>query len=111
MIDISDKTKCSGWTACVNICPKRAIDMVEDEEGFLYPKIDKNKCINCGLCDNTCPIINKRQCNVETKAFVMRVKDEEILGKSTSGGFFTPIAKFVLNKNGVVFGVGFDYRL
>ena len=58
MLQIKDKVKCSGCTACYSICPKKAITMKEDEEGFLYPSINKSKCINCGLCEKVCPILN-----------------------------------------------------
>lgn len=37
------KEECCGCTACYAICPKEAIYMVEDEEGFEYPQIDKKK--------------------------------------------------------------------
>ncbi len=50
------KEECCGCTACYAICPCNAIDMVQDEEGFEYPKIDKNKCVACCLCIKVCPI-------------------------------------------------------
>ena len=49
---------CCGCTACMNVCPKAAIDMKEDFEGFLYPELDRSKCINCGLCETVCPVEN-----------------------------------------------------
>ena len=42
---------CCGCTACMSVCPKAAIEMKEDFEGFLYPELDESKCINCGLCE------------------------------------------------------------
>lgn len=50
------KADCCGCTACLNTCPKGAIRMQEDEEGFLYPMIDEEKCINCNLCMKSCPL-------------------------------------------------------
>ena len=50
------KEDCCGCTACYAICPKHAISMVEDEEGFLYPEINEENCIRCGSCLNVCPI-------------------------------------------------------
>ena len=108
-IDFNYKSECCGCTACKNICPKNAIKMQEDEEGFLYPKIDKEICINCGLCKKVCPIRNKT--TVEKKvqtAYIVNNKDEQIRKESTSGGAFTPIAEYVIDKNGVVFGAAFD---
>lgn len=55
MINIVDKRQCCGCTACVQKCPKHCIFLYEDGEGFLYPKIDINNCIDCGLCEKVCP--------------------------------------------------------
>ena len=54
MINITDKAKCSGCTACFSICGKSAISMKADALGFLYPVVDCNKCVDCGLCDKVC---------------------------------------------------------
>ena len=48
--------ECCGCTACYAICPREAISMVEDEEGFEYPQIDEGKCIKCYQCIEVCPI-------------------------------------------------------
>lgn len=50
----SDKSECCGCAGCYFICPKGAIAMVADEEGFLYPKIDENKCVACQQCVKIC---------------------------------------------------------
>ena len=50
------KSDCCGCSACYSICPKGAISMVKDKEGFLYPEIDSNLCINCKMCSKVCPI-------------------------------------------------------
>lgn len=52
------KEECCGCTACFAICPKDAISMVEDEEGFEFPQIDKHKCIRCYMCLKVCPFKN-----------------------------------------------------
>ena len=108
-IEIKDKEMCSGCTACKNACPKGAIDMVRDEEGFLYPKVDKDKCINCGLCKNICPILNKQVFdNFEQKAYIYQNKKDDVRQKSTSGGFYTALGEYVINQGGVVFGAAFN---
>ena len=50
------KPECCGCTACYAICPKSAITMESDEEGFLYPSIDEEKCVRCYQCLKVCPI-------------------------------------------------------
>lgn len=108
-IEINDKELCSGCTACKNICPKDAIEMVRDEEGFLYPKVNKEKCIDCGLCKKTCPIINKQLHNeYKSKAYIYQNKNEEVRKNSTSGGFYSALGEYVINNGGVVFGAAFD---
>ncbi len=56
MIEIKDKKNCTSCSACYSICPKNAISMIEDKEGFKYPVVNKEKCIKCGLCKKVCPI-------------------------------------------------------
>lgn len=51
-----DKSLCCGCAACYSVCPKSAISMIEDEEGFNYPSIDGDKCIRCNRCIDICPI-------------------------------------------------------
>ena len=57
-MNICEKSNCTGCGSCFNICPTSAIEMVENEQGFIEPRIDEKKCINCGLCKNKCPSIN-----------------------------------------------------
>lgn len=109
MIEITKKENCSGCSACFNICPKKCITMQMDKEGFLYPEVNKAECINCNLCERSCPIINPiQEKKQEQKAFLIQNKDEQIRRESTSGGAFTAIAKYVLSGGGVVFGACFD---
>lgn len=106
-INIDDKTDCCGCTACKSICPKEAISMKEDEEGFLYPVVDKNKCINCGLCKKVCPIINRvSEVKKEQEAYIVNNKNEAVRSESTSGGAFTPIAEYIIDKRGSCFWSG-----
>lgn len=112
MITIKNKKDCCGCSACYSICPKNCIEMKVDEEGFLYPNVDKDVCINCGLCEKICPIINKvEEKKVPQEGYLVQIKDEKIRAESTSGGAFTAIAKYVLDRKGVVFGVQYDKDL
>ena len=106
MIEIKNKKNCCGCSACYSICPKNCIEMKADEEGFLYPNVNKDLCIDCGLCEKVCPIINKAEKKVfEQEGYLIQNKDEKIRKESTSGGAFSAIAKYVLDRKGVVFGV------
>ena len=106
MIEVQEKQKCCGCTACAAVCPKECIEMRKDEEGFLYPFADKNKCVECGACERVCPILNtKKEVPFEQAAYIVQNKDEQVLRESTAGGAFTAIAQYVLRHNGVVFGV------
>lgn len=112
MICITDKKDCCGCGACSNVCLKKCIRMEYDDEGFLYPIIDKEKCIDCGLCEKVCPIINTNDKNINNiDVYGCTNKNQTILKESTSGGFFTELAKYVIKQNGVVFGVRFDENL
>ena len=84
--------------------------MKEDEDGFKYPIINKQKCIECGLCKNVCPIINKMQIEDRTEAYACISNNETIRKQSSSGGIFSLIAEEVLNERGVVFGAKFDNK-
>lgn len=132
MINICKSEQCCGCTACESICPKHAIEMKEDKEGFCYPIVDKSSCVECGLCEMVCPILNVKDSSFEygedeTKedityravestnilpdSYVSYLKDVKIREASTSGGVFTAIAKYVLDRNGVVFGVKIDEQM
>lgn len=108
MIQVNNKEDCCGCTACANICPNHCIDMLPDNEGFLYPIVNHTTCTKCRLCVEVCPILKKTQISSIPTAYLCRAKSSEILGTSTSGGAFTPIAQYVINKGGVVFGASFD---
>ena len=108
MIKITKKANCTGCHACYNACPQKCISMKFDYEGFLYPNVDVEKCIECNLCEEVCPIIHKEAVENNPIAYGCYNKNEEIRKESSSGGIFTLIAELVIKSNGVVFGAGFD---
>ena len=104
------RADCSGCEACANICPKGAIEMTRDAEGFAYPKINPELCIQCGRCDATCPALNfkAKEINSLPKVFAAIYEDEKILRHSSSGGIFSALSEIFLKSGGIVFGAGFD---
>lgn len=79
--------------------------MTADNEGFLYPEIKKRDCTGCGLCDTVCPIKNPvKEKPFEQEAYFVQNKCDDTLAGSTSGGFFSALAEYVISKNGIVYG-------
>lgn len=105
----SELKQCYGCSACENICPKAAINMTADAEGFLYPEIDTIKCINCGMCQKVCPHINDTPNEpFEQHYFAVQHNDKEIVAASSSGGMFTALSDAVLEQGGAVYGACFN---
>ncbi len=135
---LENRAACCGCAACAQICPKKAISMESDREGFQYPVVDKELCVSCGLCRGACPmegqadgggtslsflehypdipapVVKKngkastRGCFHEPRAFGGMAKDEGVLERSSSGGIFTILAEKILTGGGVVFGAAFS---
>lgn len=108
--NVVKRNQCTGCGACANICPTGAISMVQNREGFYIPQIDDKKCIHCGLCDKTCPILNKLATDNQYPipyVYAGWNKDEKIRMKSSSGGIFSIFADFILEKGGYVCGAAF----
>lgn len=101
-----NKEYCSGCSACSNICTHFAISMKEDEEGFLFPVIDTDKCVKCGLCEKVCPY-NKDCSNTsgEQHSFIAVTDRMEYYTESASIGICTMLSDNVLSNGGYVYGV------
>lgn len=108
MIVIRDKKACCGCWACVQRCPRNCITMHEDEEGFSYPVVDTSVCIECGLCEKVCPVLNQAEAKRPLDVYAAINPNEEIRLNSSSGGIFTLLAEKVIADRGVVFGARFD---
>lgn len=108
MITKLDPNKCTGCSACKSACPVKAINMVQNKEGFYYPEIDFNKCIKCDRCSKICPVINKQKNVTSGKSYACYNKNFDEKRKSSSGGIFILLAKYVLKNHGVVYGAAFN---
>jgi len=107
---LADHGRCTGCTACASVCPRDAISMERDREGFSHPAVDPDKCVRCGRCTAVCPVLNRRQPAPVPAAFAAWNRDDAIRKDSTSGGVFTALADYVLESGGIVFGAAMDGR-
>lgn len=102
-------TACTGCFACANACPKDAIILPENNEGFYYPTIDTEKCIDCGLCDKICPRVEEKEYNMMQCAYYGWTNDSEVRKNSSSGGVFNLLSNEILANEGIVYGASFNY--
>lgn len=111
MPNLVNVEQCTGCSACANACPKNAIKMIADKEGFFQPIVDDDKCINCGLCERACPALSA---NLPWGIFTPKVNagwhnfDRKI---SSSGGMFSAFARGILSEGGSVFGASLNSDL
>lgn len=101
MINITEKEKCCGCTACASVCIHNAITMEADVLGFLYPKIDILKCIDCGICEKVCAFNDDydRTLNLsKPDVYGARHKDISEVKTSRSGAAFIAISDYILEQ-------------
>lgn len=106
----ANRADCCGCYACYNSCPFDAITMEEDTEGFRYPRVDADRCRNCGKCERNCPVLNPivKEQDQTPPTYAAINKNETIRKESSSGGMFQLLAEQILKEGGIVFGAGFD---
>ena len=102
------ETSCTGCGACLQSCRAGAIAMQAHDDGFLYPVIDREKCIRCGLCVKACHALGENELRKPAECFAAQLREKEILQNSTSGGLFTAMASEMIRRGGVVYGCAFD---
>lgn len=100
MININNQADCCGCTACASICAHDAITMKPDALGFLYPEVDRSKCVDCGLCEKVCAFNDDydKSLNIDNPlAYAARHKNEEELRYSRSGAVFVAMSVIFWN--------------
>lgn len=112
MNSICTSFNCTGCSACKSVCAHKAISMTQTGEGFLYPYVDENLCVDCGLCQKVCPANSEmtKDCRV-LRTYLCWDKNEKSRLNSSSGGLFSVIARHVINQGGVVCGAAYDQEM
>ena len=104
-IELCEEETCTQCYACVTICPKQCITLVDAKDGFKIPRINREICVECGACVKTCHRLSGKvtyQRPLKTYAcWTNNVPDRE---NSSSGGAFSVLAKRILADNGIVYG-------
>lgn len=110
-INSVNRTECMACGACESICPVHSISMEYDQNGFMFPSVDE-ACIYCGKCMSICPVVNPVRLYNEPDTYAVWNKDENVRKKSSSGGFFSILAQYVIDQGGIVFGAVYaeDYN-
>ncbi|MGM9582063.1 MAG: Coenzyme F420 hydrogenase/dehydrogenase, beta subunit C-terminal domain [Anaerovibrio sp.] len=126
LIEDLAESRCCGCAACANVCASGAIQMAENQEGFLYPVINHKLCVGCGACDRACPRLNESQKHGKDAGNILSSNGcEDVSGKfpvaygaicnstsirdkSSSGGVFRLLAEKILRQGGAVYGAAFD---
>lgn len=104
-----NKINCCGCGACAQICPKGAIVMAPDVDGFVYPSVYEAKCVECGLCEKACAF--QHQTPPESlKQVYAAVSGDTDVTESASGGLFSSFAQAVLADGGAVYGCAMEYE-
>lgn len=99
--NLKGKLTCTGCAACLYACQHNAISMVESNEGFVYPIINKDICVQCGACSNICNKKVNREVITVDNAKAFQATDTVLLFNSSSGGIIPSIAKVILEQGGV----------
>ena len=108
MSDIAKHENCAGCGACAEVCPVEAINLFEDENGFIQARIDDDVCIGCGRCRKACPALTPADLRSQTAVYAVQSRSQEVLLTSASGGAFFELARTFLQQGGTVYGAAMD---
>lgn len=108
MEEICPKEKCTGCGACINVCPKKCITLAPDAMDALYPCIDQDLCINCSLCEKTCPNNREGIFHTPHTCYAAWSKEEQTRYNSASGGVAAELYKYALRNGIFTVGVCWD---
>lgn len=109
MPQLAKHDMCTGCLACVFSCPRHCLNIEIDEYGFSFPGLfDQEHCINCGVCEKSCPVLNHKELYKSTRAFAAYSLNTDIRSDSSSGGIFSELALEIIDQGGYVYGASYD---
>ena len=113
MLRIFDiKDRCTGCGACASICPKSALTIDYNDEGFYYPHLNQSLCIDCKSCEKVCHVLNleiPKKPSRQYSAYMCKSQNKDLVSKSSSGGIFSTLAEHVLELGGAVYGARYNF--
>lgn len=104
----SFKSKCTGCSACQEICPSQALSMKQDAEGFYYPALNSEKCVDCGKCMKVCQIVSAPTVSVAQSVHIVYAKDDTVRAGGSSGGVMVLLSQRFKEDDGIIYGAVFD---
>jgi len=109
-IKLADINVCSGCAACASVCPTSSISMQMDNEGFLQPNIHEDSCVECHKCEKACPILKPLNISSDfaTRVYAAINMNDDVRRRSSSGGIFYALSKWIIEHDGIVFGARFN---
>ncbi|MBQ8225887.1 MAG: Coenzyme F420 hydrogenase/dehydrogenase, beta subunit C-terminal domain [Bacteroidaceae bacterium] len=111
---LAKKKDCTACMACIDSCSHQALSSSIDPDGYYQIDFDTNKCVECGLCTRTCPVLSPPRKSIEeSRPYAAWNTHQNLRKKSASGGAFSAIASAILQERGVVYGAaieGFEIR-
>lgn len=111
MKEICPRNKCTGCGACVNSCTHSAVTLQPDPCGYMYPIINQDACVDCGLCQMSCPSVKLQTLRYPLQSLAVTCKTEEETLSCASGGAATLLSGTIIKSGGVVYGCdGTDIR-
>ncbi len=107
-----ERKDCTGCGACAQVCIHNALVMEEDHEGFLYPKLNPKKCVECGLCERTCPVVNDKSNMKEKQSYYLSTSNDlQECIKSATTGLCSIVSRYILEEGGIVYGCMLDEKI
>ena len=78
--------------------------MIPDALGYIRPHIEKDKCVDCGLCIKKCIINTPIETKLPMETYAAVRSDKNRIKLSSSGGIFASIAEKLLSEGWYIVG-------